>query len=261
MPTPLPKALRGDTELVARARLDHGASQRSFRALLDTAARPGALASLPDDAAPGLPRALVPALALADVDVTVAVLDDARATLWQDALRTATGARSGPPTAAQMVVALRPPRPAEVAGLERGTADAPERAARLIIACRTMATHRAVPPVPAPAAERSGPLGPTVSPNAAGRGPGRAGGADARPPTTERLGAASTSGAVDIAVRGPGVPDVRIVRAVGVAVEVLAAIADANREPPAGIDTWLVADDGTIAGFPRSARLSIDEVR
>jgi alpha-D-ribose 1-methylphosphonate 5-triphosphate synthase subunit PhnH len=120
-------------------RLDPEQAQGVFRALLDALARPGLPTRLPAGST-GLPRALVPMLALADVDVTVAVLADSRddADAWHEVVRTATGAAKGPAGQAHMVAALRAPTPDEIAGLERGSAADPERGARLTVACRTL---------------------------------------------------------------------------------------------------------------------------
>ncbi|MGH9113290.1 MAG: phosphonate C-P lyase system protein PhnH [Acidimicrobiales bacterium] len=214
-PSPAPTA-----ELTARARLGHRGSQLLFRSLLDALAHPGLPTRLPDDVAPGLPPALVTVLALADVDVPVAIIGDDRPSArhdesaggWADVVRTATGAAAAPLALAEMIVALRPPTPAEVLALERGAPDAPERGARLFVACSTLR-------------------------------PGRAGGPGVR-----------------VGIVGPGVPGTRSFAVVGVDAPALVAVADANRHYPAGIDTWLVASDGHVVGIPRSSRLSIEAV-
>ena len=119
----------------AAARLEGQRSQRAFRALLDTSSRPGTVVDLAAVALPaGVPPALVVPLALADVEVAVAVLgDDAGA--WWELVRDATGARPATPDTADVVVALGPLAAAEVMALRRGTAEEPERGARLALAC------------------------------------------------------------------------------------------------------------------------------
>jgi alpha-D-ribose 1-methylphosphonate 5-triphosphate synthase subunit PhnH len=102
-------------------------AQRTFRVVLDALARPGLASRLPD--VPGLPAALLPALALADLDTPACVLADRDAGRWADVLATATGAPVVGPDTARLVAALRPPRPAELAAVPRGTAAAPERGA------------------------------------------------------------------------------------------------------------------------------------
>lgn len=65
------------------------------------------------------------------------------------------------------------------------------------------------------------------------------------------------SGDVLLTMRGPGVPVVRELEVGGVDAPVLEAIAAVNRRFPAGIDTFLVAADGVIAGIPRSTDLEV----
>lgn len=123
-------------ELAADARLDTHASQRTFRTLLDALSRPGTQGRLHPPS--GVPAALVPALALADVDVTVSVLSPGDGPDWGEVLRTATGARPVELEHADLVVALRRPTPDEVRSLRRGRTDAPELGARLSLAVREL---------------------------------------------------------------------------------------------------------------------------
>lgn len=115
-PTPLPA-------------LDPDTAQRTFRAVLDALARPGRPAALHrfDE----LPAALLPALALADLDTPVCVLG---APGWAEALATATSAPVAPLGEARLVTALRPLAPGELAGLRAGSASAPEDAALVALA-------------------------------------------------------------------------------------------------------------------------------
>ncbi|MGW5364788.1 phosphonate C-P lyase system protein PhnH [Actinopolymorpha pittospori] len=115
----------------ARAiRLNPFAAQCVFDQLLDSLARPGTLAQL--EFPPGVPPASLPAVALADVEVRVAVLEDGAG--WADPVYAVTGAPPAPAAEADMVVALRPVTAEEVTTLRRGTAYAPEDGARLVIA-------------------------------------------------------------------------------------------------------------------------------
>lgn len=115
----------------ARAmRLDPFAMQRVFDALLHTMSRPGELTSV--DVPEGVPAALLPVVTLADVEVGVAVLEDGD--VWAEAVRAVTGARQVPLAEAGVVVALRPLTAADVLALRRGSAEAPEDAARLVAA-------------------------------------------------------------------------------------------------------------------------------
>lgn len=113
----------------ARAmRLDPLRAQRVFDALLHTMSYPGVCIRL--DVPDGVPAALLPVVTLADVEVDVAVLHDDG---WTAAVEAVTGARAVPEDRAGIVVALHAPTAADVAGLRRGTAEAPEDAARLVV--------------------------------------------------------------------------------------------------------------------------------
>lgn len=57
---------------------------------------------------------------------------------------------------------------------------------------------------------------------------------------------------------GPGVPGTRRLRVAGLSTEVFAALISSNAGFPAGVDTFLVAADGTVAGLPRSTRIEIE---
>ncbi len=118
-PAPLLPVLDGDT------------AQRAFRAVLDALARPGVPAALP---ALDLPTALLPVLALADLDTPVCVLGDSAAGTWTRALATATAAPSSPLGAARLVAALRPLATGELAVVRTGSAAAPEEAALVVLA-------------------------------------------------------------------------------------------------------------------------------
>jgi alpha-D-ribose 1-methylphosphonate 5-triphosphate synthase subunit PhnH len=61
-----------------------------------------------------------------------------------------------------------------------------------------------------------------------------------------------------LALAGPGVPGSRRIRVSGPPSEVFHALAAVNTAFPAGVDTFLVAADGTVAGLPRSTRISIE---
>ncbi|MGV9386371.1 phosphonate C-P lyase system protein PhnH [Nonomuraea sp. NPDC003707] len=63
---------------------------------------------------------------------------------------------------------------------------------------------------------------------------------------------------VVLTLSGPGVPGTRRLRVTGLARDVFEALAAANAGFPAGIDTFFVAQDGTVAGLPRSTRIEIE---
>lgn len=104
-------------------------AQRTFRAVLDALARPGTRRALPPVG--DVPAALLPVLALADLDTPVSVLGHEG---WGDALTTATSAPVGPLGAARLVAALRPLAAGEFAALRTGSAAAPEDAALVALA-------------------------------------------------------------------------------------------------------------------------------
>ncbi len=128
-------------DLVRAARLDGDRSQAAFRCLLEALSRPGSVRRVRGGVlVDGVPPALLLALAIADVEVGVAVLrsdDDAD---WARLLADATGARIVPIEAAACVTALVAPTPEEIDGLRRGTPLAPETAARLAIQVDALTT-------------------------------------------------------------------------------------------------------------------------
>lgn len=104
-------------------------AQRTFRAVLDALSRPGTTVGLP--VPDGLPTALGPLLALADLDTPMCLLGGDR---WLDAVATATSAPVVAPERARLVAALRPVTAAELRGLRTGSPSAPEDAALVTLA-------------------------------------------------------------------------------------------------------------------------------
>lgn len=102
-----------------------------FRVLLEALANPGRVCAL--DVPPEVPAAVVPVAGLADVEVALCVLE-ADGSDWADRIRIATGARIVAAESAQLLLALRPLQPSEVARLPRGDALHPEAGARLVLA-------------------------------------------------------------------------------------------------------------------------------
>ncbi|MDN5857751.1 MAG: phosphonate C-P lyase system protein PhnH, partial [Pseudonocardia sp.] len=115
---------------VAAAALDPDTAQHTFRAVLDALARPGAVRRLP--ARVGVPAALLPALALADLGTPVCVLDGDGG--WGEVVATVTSAPLAPLAGARIVTALRPADQADLAAAPRGSAAAPEEAALVALA-------------------------------------------------------------------------------------------------------------------------------
>ncbi|MFI0356144.1 phosphonate C-P lyase system protein PhnH [Actinomadura sp. 9N407] len=66
------------------------------------------------------------------------------------------------------------------------------------------------------------------------------------------------AGGVVLTLNGPGVPGERRLTVKGMPAESFHALAEANAAFPAGTDTFLVAPDGTVAGLPRSVRMTIE---
>ncbi|MFI7614593.1 phosphonate C-P lyase system protein PhnH [Nonomuraea terrae] len=212
--------VRAVTPTAARAQAD-------FRVLLDVLSRPGVLGRVGRGDGPA---ALAVAAGLADVEVPTAVLTAPGEEHWAQALHLGTSAPPAAPQAARMVVALRPPAAEEVAALPRGDALHPEFGARLIAAVTALEGEGPVPSAP----EGEGPV-PSAPEVAGARGP-----------------------EVVLTLSGPGVPAARRLRVAGLPPEVFAALAAANADFPAGVDTFLVAADGTVAGLPRSTRIEIE---
>ncbi len=124
---------------VQRARLDGGRSQIAFSLLLDTLARPGEIRSLARvELPPGLPAPLVLPLALADVEVPVAVVAADPDSPWPALVADATGAPLVTPGMAAQVVLLDGFGPEDLLGLARGTDQDPDGGTRVAVACRAL---------------------------------------------------------------------------------------------------------------------------
>jgi alpha-D-ribose 1-methylphosphonate 5-triphosphate synthase subunit PhnH len=67
------------------------------------------------------------------------------------------------------------------------------------------------------------------------------------------------SAGVRLRLAGPGIPGERTLGVQGLPAAVFTALAAANSAFPLGIDTFLVAADGTVAGLPRTTRVHLEE--
>jgi alpha-D-ribose 1-methylphosphonate 5-triphosphate synthase subunit PhnH len=204
---------------IVAARLTPDEAQVVFRRLLDALARPGRMAWLPADVARRVPPALVPVLALCDLEVTCCVVARADQHVdWAEVVATATGARRVGLAESAWVAALDRLSGDDIAQLRRGTALAPEQGARLVHACRQL--HVGEGSQPWSSADHH-------------------------------------EAVVTIELTGPGIPDRRRISITGVDPEVFDALAAANQAFPAGVDTWLVADSGALIGLPRTIRIAV----
>lgn len=107
-------------------------SLRDYRQLIEAMARPGTIAAI--GTVQSIPPVITLAAGLADVDVTVAVLDED----WERPFLVSTGARPAPAGCAEHVIATAALTVAELAVLERGDALHPERGARVFAAVRNL---------------------------------------------------------------------------------------------------------------------------
>lgn len=116
---------------VRGAALDAGTAQHVFRAMLDALSRPGTVCPLPPS---GYPAALLPALALADLD-TGTHLVDVPGGGWEAVLAVATSAPAVSVDAARFVTVLDPTAAVHaVARACAGTAASPESGAIVVLA-------------------------------------------------------------------------------------------------------------------------------
>lgn len=122
------------------APLSAAQSQLIFRAVMEALARPGTVGLLPAADAGGLPPALLPLLALADLGTPACVLADEGE--WPDVVRAMTLAPAAGLAEARLVAALRPVTGDELASLATGTATAPEDGA---LACLSVTGFRPLP--------------------------------------------------------------------------------------------------------------------
>lgn len=196
------------------------ASQADFRVLLDALARPGTVGRL--DGVPGVPPALIPAAGLADVEVPLAVLD-------------------GPGGDGSGGVGAGPDRDGWAAALYAATGAPPAspETARMVVALRQITPEEIA----------SLPRGDALAPELGAR----------LVLAVRGLGTVDPAprGGTTLELSGPGVPGTRRLAVAGVAPEVFEALARANAVFPAGIDTFLVAGDGGVAGLPRGARIAL----
>jgi alpha-D-ribose 1-methylphosphonate 5-triphosphate synthase subunit PhnH len=128
-----------------------------FRVLVDALASPGRTYRLPHDVVGRAPMALVPMLAMCDIDVSITVHPDRHD--WVGAVTVATGAPSGELEDAEWVAFLAPPTPQLLGLLDPGSAYTPERGTRISVAAQSLVTvdDRHMAPAGATVVRLSGP--------------------------------------------------------------------------------------------------------
>ena len=216
-------------QLLPQARLLGARSDNAFRTILDTTSRPGLIARFIDTQFVGLPYALVPALALANVDTRIAVVgrfdgfdgciaDDGSGTVDSSLslVCRATDASPANVPLADIVTVLNRVDPTVVSALRPGTPEHPERGARLVLACGGLFAL------------------PTMC-------------------STDELG----DDVVFLELTGPGVRGTCRVVVVGVPEETFVRLETVNAPPSCGIDVHLVDPTGRMLSLPRSTRMTV----
>jgi alpha-D-ribose 1-methylphosphonate 5-triphosphate synthase subunit PhnH len=113
-------------------------SQATFRVLLDTLARPGTIARLPQPFGSTIPAVLCVPLALSDLGIPIAVVGDPDR--WAADVARATGATVTTPPQAWAAAVVAGFEPAVIEQFDPGSALAPERGARLAVLVPTLGT-------------------------------------------------------------------------------------------------------------------------
>lgn len=225
-PTMKGLAVARTEQLLPRARLLGARSDNAFRLILDTTSRPGLIARFNDAQFIDLPYALIPALALANVDTRIAVIDgldgldgyDGAGAMdsWLSLACRATDASPANVPLADIVTVLNRVDPTMVSALRPGTPEHPEHGARLILACDGLFD---------PAAMDS----------------------------TDEHG----NDVVLLELTGPGVRGTCRVVVVGVAEETFVRLGSVNAQPSCGIDVHLIDPTGQMVSLPRSTRMTV----
>lgn len=120
-----------------RADLKPADAQRVFRAVLAALSRPGTVHAMPQRPLRTVPAAMLPILALADLETGVCVLAPQNFESqndWPTLVRTATSAPAVPLVQARLVAALDGLRTEQLLSVHRGSAQAPEEGALVSVA-------------------------------------------------------------------------------------------------------------------------------
>ncbi|HUN34895.1 MAG TPA: phosphonate C-P lyase system protein PhnH [Trebonia sp.] len=206
------------------APLSSAQSQLVFRAVMEALTRPGTVHRLPVAAdAGGLPAALLPVLALADLGTPACVLADGGQ--WADVVRAMTLAPAAGLAQARLVAALRSVTGDELASLRTGTPEAPEDGA---LACLSVASIRPLP------------------------SDGSADGADSADGDLGTGGGSAGGDGRLLRLSGPGIPGATGLVVTGLPSDFVAVRRELTGGFPVGADLLLVTPDGDLAGLPRT---------
>jgi alpha-D-ribose 1-methylphosphonate 5-triphosphate synthase subunit PhnH len=115
-----------------RADLEPADAQRVFRAVLAALSSPGTVHAMPQRPLRILPAAMLPILALADLETGVCVLGPQND--WPTLVCTATSAPAVPLAQARLVAALDGLHTKQLLSVQRGSAEAPEEGALVSVA-------------------------------------------------------------------------------------------------------------------------------
>lgn len=215
------------------ARLTGLRSQETFDVLMRTLAEPGKILALPASVlSPDIANAAWPVLAVADVDVPIAVQgpDADAARSLANLISDTTGANQTPLPQAWGVV-LTEPTPSVVDEVAVGDALHPEKGARVAMAVTQLGSSAAGAP----------PLSETNE--------GESG-------TPQPVTPAADS-TVTLELSGPGIPGARNLTITGLDPAVAARLGRNSGIFPAGFDTWLVDDYGAITAISRSTHVHL----
>lgn len=128
----VPSQLTSFAHAAAVARLSTSAAQRVFRSLADALAHPGRIEHL--ETIDALPVALLPLLALCDLETSISVLGDAPGLEdWESFTAAMTGAQRTTVEMADWIAVLDSEEAAIALSAGTGSPEAPETAARLVI--------------------------------------------------------------------------------------------------------------------------------
>jgi alpha-D-ribose 1-methylphosphonate 5-triphosphate synthase subunit PhnH len=201
--------------------------QRTFRALLDSMARPGSVCRLwPAGQTEPRNPLLAVAEALVDHEVTFAVLPQG-GDLTEQILRS-TGSRVAAWAEADYVFCDAPCLPEALRSSKEGTPEFPDEGATVVCSVKSLGVNEQT------GRRTDGPRGM------------RADG---------QTGMGSDAGRDSLALTGPGIRDIARIAVDGFSAEARRAFAERNAAPPLGLDLVLVDLEGTVVSLSRYTRI------